>query len=226
MDRLPAYVALQPWANGRRVLVVAPHDLDGARVLRHGGAAYVRIVEGPRVREPGIDGTAGWPEPHERFDLVVVVETYAERGADVRRRWLQHAASALMPDGWLAARAPHDGRSDVDFWTLEEELGERFPHVYMLAQLPWYGVSLAPVLDDDLGPTHLELDESLVELEPDASHYLALATMTPPSEEARRWATGRCLLVPSATSSARPSVSDEELVALRRALEDARTLAA
>jgi len=225
VELLPAYVALQPWAKGRRVLIVAPRDLEGARVLLNGGAGYVRVVEGPRAHEPGVDATAGWPEPHERFDLVVAVEAYAERQADVRRRWLQHAASALMPDGWFAARAPHDGRSEVDFWTLEEELGERFPHVYMLAQLPWHGVSLAPVLDDELTPTHLELDESLVGAEPDASHYLALATMTPPSEAAHHWVTGRCLLVPSATSGVTPSVSDEELEVLRAALEDAQTLA-
>lgn len=225
MDLLPAYVALQPWAKGRRVLVVAPRDLEGARVLRHGGASYVRVVEGPMVHEPGVDGTAGWPEPHERFDLVVAMEAYAERESEVRRRWLQHAASALASDGWFAARAPHDGRSQVDFWTLEEELGERFPHVFMLAQLPWHGVSLAPVLDDEDVPPQLELDESLVGVEPDASHYLALATMTPPSETARRWVTGRCLLVPSATSGVAPAVTDDELAALRQALEDAQALA-
>lgn len=225
MELLPAYVALQPWAVGRRVLVIAPRDLDGPRLLRNAGANYVRVVEGAEVHEPGLDGTRGWPEPHERFDLVVAIEGYAECSATERHRWLQHAAVSLNPDGWFAARAPHDGRSEVDFWTLEEELGERFPHVFMLAQLPWQGVSLAPVLDDEGVPPRLELDESLVGVEPDATHYVALATMAAPSAQAREWVSGRCLLVPAAVSAAASTVTEEELEPLRTALADATRLA-
>jgi chromosome segregation ATPase len=194
-------------------------------LLRDAGANSVRVVEGPEVHEPGLDGTRGWPEPHERFDLVVAVETYADCSATERHRWLQHAAVSLNPDGWFAARAPHDGRSEVDFWTLEEELGERFPHVFMLAQLPWQGVSLAPVLDDEGVPPRLELDESLVGTEPDATHYVALATMSAPSAAAREWVMGRCLLVPAAVSAAASTVTEEELAPLRSALAEATKLA-
>lgn len=225
MELLPAYVALQPWAVGRRVLVIAPRDLEGPRLLRSAGASLVRVVEGVEVREPGLEGTRGWPAPHERFDLAVAIEGYAECSAAERHRWLQHVAVSLRPDGWFAARAPHDGRSEVDFWTLEEELGERFPHVFMLAQLPWQGVSLAPVLDDDDVPPRLELDESLVGVEPDATHYVALATMAAPSAEARERVMGRCLLVPAAVSAAAATVTEEELEPLRTALFDATTLA-
>ncbi|MGH1340762.1 MAG: hypothetical protein ACRBN8_04385 [Nannocystales bacterium] len=220
MELLPAYVALQPWAVGRRVLVVAPSDLEGARLLRSGGAAHVQVAFGPEVRELGLDSRQGWPEFDERFDLVVALDSYAGRHVSERRRWLQHVASVLHPDGWFAARATHGERVEVDFWTLEEELGGQFPHVFMLAQLPWQGVSLAPVLDGEEPPPGLELDESLVSDEPDASHYLALATLSAPSADARRRVTGRCLLVPSAVSSAGPSISEEELQSLRNAVSD------
>lgn len=184
------------------------------------------MVESDEVHEPGLDGSRGWPEPHERFDLVIAIEAYAERAADERRRWLHHAAASLNADGWFVARAPHDGRAEVDFWTLEEELGERFPHVFMLAQLPWQGVSLAPVLDDDGVPPRLELDESLVGAEPDASHYVALATMSAPSAQAREWVTGRCLLVPAGVSSGAQAVTEAQLEPVRAALAEATTLAA
>jgi chromosome segregation ATPase len=207
------------------VLVVAPRDLDGARLLRSAGATVVRVVEGPRTPAPGLDVTLGWPEPHERFDLVVAVETYDEQERSVRLRWLQHAAASLSEGGWFAARAPHGATSGVDFWTLEEELGERFPHVYMLAELPWQGVSLAPVLDGHDVPSELALDESLVVKEPDASHYLALASTSAPSEAVLRRITERCLLVPSASSVAAESVSEEELTRLHAAVFDATALA-
>ena len=205
---------------GRRVLVVAPGDLEGARLLRSGGAAHVQVAFGPEVREPGIDSRQGWPEQGERFDLVVALDSYAQRQVSERRMWLQQVASVLHSDGWFAARATHGERVDVDFWTLEEELGGRFPHVFMLAQLPWQGVSLTPVFDGDGPAPGLELDESLVAHEPDASHYLALATLSAPSEEARRRVTGRCLLVPSALGRTGPAISDDELESLRHAVSE------
>lgn len=202
------------------MLVVAPSDLEGARLLLAGGAAHVQVAFGPETREPGLDSRHGWPEFDERFDLVVALDSYAGRHVSERRRWLQHVGSVLHPDGWFAARASHGEGVEVDFWTLEEELGGRFPHVFMLAQLPWQGVSLTPVFDGDGPPPGLELDESLVAVEPDASHYLALATLSPPSQAARRRVTGRCLLVPSAFGAAGPTVSDEELQSLYRAVSD------
>ncbi len=219
MDELPAYVALKPWATGRRVLIVAPRSLEGARRLRDAGAASVRVVAGPAEAADGIVCSQGWPEAHERFDLILAVESYAERDAAERRRWLKHAASALSEDGWFAAQAPHDGRSEVDFWTLEEELAGRFQHVFMLARLPWQGVSLAPVLDDDRISPVLELDESLVAEPPEASHYLALATARSPSEATRAWVAERCLLVPSGVSGS--TASKPELDALRQAAAEA-----
>ncbi len=179
----------------------------------------MRVVEGPAEGIHEFDCSTGWPEPHERFDLIIAVESYAERDTLERRRWLQHAAATLAPDGWFAAQAPHDGRSDVDFWMLEEELGGCFPHVFMLARLPWHGVSLTPVLDDEHGSPRLELDESLVAEPPDASHYLALATQERPSDETRAWVMERCLLVPSAVSVS--TASQSEIESLRDAAKDA-----
>ncbi len=198
--------------------MVGPRDLDGARLLRRSGAASVQVAFGPTLQEAGLDCRADWPDSSERFDLVVALDSYGRRHASKRSEWLQRIASVLQPDGWFAAQATHGEPAEVDFWTLEEELGGRFPHVFMLAQLPWQGVSLAPVLDGAGAPPELELDESLVVHEPEASHYLALATLTEPGPDARRRVTGRCLLVPSAATSSGPAISEEELDALRHSL--------
>ncbi|MEM6296123.1 MAG: hypothetical protein AAGA54_32930 [Myxococcota bacterium] len=209
---------------GRRVLVVAPRELDGARRLADVGARWVSVAETRFKSEEGIACSTGWPTSSEPFDMVILVDAYASSTAAVRNLWLERAASVLAPDGWIAAWAPHDPTCEVDFWTLEEELGARFDHVYMLAQLPWQGVSLAPVLADANAVPQLSLDESLLCEPPDASHYLALGTPSPPTEAALALLTGRCLLIPSPQAPMTPAVDPAALAELQGAVADAQSV--
>ncbi len=229
MVHLPAYVALQPWAVGRTVVVVAPADLDGARRLITAGAGRVCVVETQAVAEPGIECFDTWAALQSsvsRVDAVVCLESYARRDAEQRSALLSRALELLAPDGVVAAWAPHGAGESVDFWTLEEELAARFEHVFMLAQLPWQGVSLAPVLDDTAAAPRVSLDETLLDHPPEASHYLAVATRTALDRESRALLTERCLLVPAPGGVVREEPSAARaLVQARRALDEARDVA-
>ena len=152
--------------------------------------------------EPGIESFEAWedlPLVPGTVELVLCIEGYPQLEAAARAVLLDEVRRLLAPSGVFAAWAPHAEKAatSVDFWQLEEELSARFGDVSMLAEMPWQGVSLAPVLDDD-GATQprLGLDESLLSDPPAASHYLAIASggvMPTDLGEALR---ERCLLVP------------------------------
>jgi chromosome segregation ATPase len=198
---LPAYVALQRWASGRTVVVVAPRDREGPARLRAAGARRVCVVGTALPAEAGIECFAAWedlPLVPGTVELVLCIEGYPDLEAPARALLLDEVRRLLAPHGVFAAWAPHGGEdARVDFWALEEELSARWGEVFMVAELPWRGVSLAPVVDDDrVGPPRLGLDESLIAEPPQATHYLAVATSGALPPELTAALTERCLLVP------------------------------
>ncbi len=193
---LPAYVAAARFVVGRRVLVYRPVSLDGARHLLEAGAAEVLVIGSGLTSEPGIsvrDAERGLPLRDQSVDVVLAIESFGGLSPRLRRELLTEADRVLRHPGlfgcWIeqpgveAFGTTLDGATGVDFWTLEDELAGLFGHVYLLAQMPWQGFSLAAVLDDDdpaaAREPGLRLDEQLLREPPRASHYLGLASRVP-----------------------------------------------
>jgi len=207
---LPAYVVLQRWAAGRAVVVVAPNDLRGACRLRDAGARSVHVV-GPGVFDlgsakevEGLQYANSLEELRPRSaELVVAIETYPRLSAEERAAVLGEVERVLSVQGLFVARAVTErsaepaAESVLDFWTLEDELKARFRRVFLLAELPWSGVSLAPIVDEgaDTEPA-LALDEALLVEEPMPSHYLAVACRGAAPFGMEPALMGRCWMVP------------------------------
>ena len=240
MYHLPAYVALQRWAAGRTVVVVAPQDLDGVKRLKAAGARRVIVVGEDVPPDPDVDQVAATTDiPLDgRVELVVCIEGYPQLGAAARRRLADEARRLLSAQGVFAVWAPAQAEADgVDFWTLEDELSTNFAQLFMVAELPWRGVSWAPVLDDDAAAAvELALDEALLDRAPTVEHYLAIACKSEASPDMVRAFTGSCLLVPlpgaeetesraASSETSAPEVDGQlqaELEQARRELDEAR----
>jgi len=223
---LPAYVAVERWAAGRVVVVAAPHDGAGARRLRDAGARVIVVgrpteAEGLEVR----DGIPSLPIADGSADVVACIEGYAKLPADVRARLLVEARRVLGPGGLFVAWTAHEpDRRDggaVDFWTLEREVSSAFARVQMIAQMPWQGWSLAPIVDDASPTPAIAVRESLLQTAPQATHYLALAGGSGAS--ARLQSALQCLLVPVPPAPPTP-IESRERAATTIATTDAAEL--
>lgn len=211
VHHLPAYVALERWAATRRVVVVAPTEASGPRRLLAAGARGVIVVGGDLPPIPGTERYEGVPKipaGDATVDMVACIEAYGTLGDDARRQLVREAYRVLRPGGIFAAwiRHPPGPEDTVDFWTLEEELSAVYESTYMVAQMPWRGFSLAPVLEQAqgaAGPT-LTLDEGLLDELPEATHYLAVAFRQRPSAKLVERLTAECLLVPTPEPEAMP----------------------
>jgi chromosome segregation ATPase len=181
----------------------------------------VCVIGASLPAEPGIECFATWddlPLVPGTVELVLCIEGYPVLEASARASLLDHVRRMLAPHGVFAAWAPHGGtEARIDFWSLEEELSVRFNQVFMVAEMPWRGVSLAPVVDDDrVGPPRLGLDESLLGNPPEATHYIAIATSGSLQPDLAAALTERCLLVPLPDA---PDTSNDQVAKLR---EDVR----
>ncbi len=213
MYHLPAYLALERWVLARTVVVVQPSGPEGPRRLLAAGARQVLVIGGDFNSEPGMEvrPSAGsrLPLRDESIDIVVCIEAFGALRSTDRRELLRESHRVLRSEGilcaWIEQRESEAfgrtlaGSSQLDFWALEEHIAAIFPRVDMLAQMPWQGFSLAPILDEqtlmrpgEAEEPQLSLREDLLAEPPEASHYLAIASKsrTPPG-------IGReCLLIP------------------------------
>ena len=216
---LPAYVALQRWAAGRNVVVVSPHDADGPRTILQSGASRVCVVGGEVEPQRGIECFPDWsslPMVTGGVDMILCIESYAEMPPPQRQEMLVEAKRLLSPKGLFAGWAHQGDESTVDFWTLEDELSAVFKRVFMVAELPWQGVSLAPVMDEEGGSAPaLRLNEALLPEVPEASHYLAIATQIDIGNEVAQHLTDNCLLVPLPANPETSRLLEEHESAIR-----------
>lgn len=219
MYHLPAYLALARLVLARRVVVLFPTSLVGPRQLVQAGAREVLVVADGLESEEGIvvrPGTTKLPLRDRSVDVVACIEALGALPNAERRELLTEAHRILRPDGLFAGWLEYAGSSAfgeqlagspvLDFWTLDDELGALFEEVAMLAQMPWQGFSVAPVLDDEQSAEpELSLDERLLAQVPDASHYLAVAgKSTLPTSLSRD-----CVLVPLPEMSGSGAASEQ-----------------
>lgn len=233
MHHLPAYVALARLVLARRVVVVLPGDLSGPRCLAQAGAREILVVHDTLASEPGIvvrPGSTQLPLRDHSVDVVCCIEAYGELPATSRAELLAESRRVLRPDGlfaaWIGNAAPGaaaSGGPRLDFWSFETELGQAFEAVAILAQMPWQGFSVAPVLDEaDASEPVLSLRETLLEAAPEATHYLAVASMSalPPA------LTRDCVLVPVPAQAALLEVDtrrlEDEMASLKDEIERLR----
>ena len=145
------------------------------------------------------------PLRDESIDMVLCIEAFGGLRSTDRRELLRESHRILRSEGmfcaWIEQREAEAfgrtlaGSSQIDFWALEDQIAAIFPRVDMLAQMPWQGFSLAPIIDDERPydeEPQLALREELLAEAPEASHYLAIASKS-------RTPTGlgrECLLIP------------------------------
>ncbi|MFV8751528.1 methyltransferase domain-containing protein [Nannocystaceae bacterium ST9] len=213
MYHLPAYLALERWVLARTVVVVQPSGPEGPRRLLAAGARQVLVIGGDFGSEPGMEvrpsSGSRLPLRDESVDLVVCIEAFGALRSTDRRELLRESHRVLRAEGilcaWIEQRESEAfgrtlaGSSQLDFWALEEHIAAIFPRVDMLAQMPWQGFSLAPILDEQTAmrvgeaeEPQLSLREDLLAEPPEASHFLAIASKSrvPPG------LARECLLIP------------------------------
>jgi len=179
------------------------------------------ILVGPAAWAPSeIEVRAGIPDLPVQdgvVDVVVCIEPYASYAPAVRRELVREAKRILRRGGMFAAWVPRCPATadDADFWALEEELAEVFAGSTMMAQIPWQGVSLAPVVDDASVPS-VSLEETLLDEVPEASHYLAIAFRDRAPADLHAQLRSQCLLVavPASEALEEPAMLDARLESL------------
>ena len=173
------------------------------------------------------DGIPDLPLEDRGADLVVCLESFSHRPASERRELAAEAWRVLQPNGVFAVRVAHGEDAalgevtDADFWTIEDELRGRFQAVHIIAQIPWRGFSMAPVIDEPTSRNpDLRLHEELLAEPAEASYYLLLACRgRPPVGLAEQ-----CLLIPTSGDAERQHSREYVRQTRRQADEETRRL--
>jgi predicted O-methyltransferase YrrM len=190
LRRVPAYLYLVDLVPAKRVLEVGCGAGFGAQFLANHGAGRVVAVDRSarkigdaraRYRQSNLEFRCEEPGSIEledgSFDCIFVPD-----GVDLvrRRSVLGELRRLLAADGHLVvcgASADRRGaRGGASFYELRERLERMFAPVRMIAQTPFVGFSLVEY-GDEVAPVGVQLDSSLVELEPgdpEACDYVAV----------------------------------------------------
>ncbi|WP_181234463.1 methyltransferase domain-containing protein [Enhygromyxa salina] len=213
MFHLPAYLALERWVLARTVVVIQPSGPEGPRRLLSAGARRVLVIGGDFPSEAGMEvrpsSGSRLPLRDESIDIVMCIEAFGRLRSTDRRELLRESHRILRDEGmfcaWIEQREAEAfgrtlaGSSQVDFWALEDQINAVFARVDMLAQMPWQGFSVAPILDErderherDPQEPQLALREDLLVEAPEASHFLAIASKSRTPAGLSR----ECLLIP------------------------------
>ncbi|RMG99745.1 MAG: hypothetical protein D6705_02185 [Deltaproteobacteria bacterium] len=209
VDVLAAYAAIEAWVRGRRVLVLGASAAEGAPGLVAAGAArVVAVAAGPSNDRGEASRVEWWTEQDAQtaqamFDVVVWLDGFGEQPPVERKRALRWLRRLLAADGVLVMRIRAHG-DRVDFWSFESELSAAFGDVALLAQVPWEGYSVTPVLDADEAAPELDLVESLLAEDPEPEHYVAVAA----PEELPAHVSLQCILVPVPPRAAPSGAAD------------------
>jgi hypothetical protein len=189
---LAAYV--EPLAVGRRVAVfgdaslglgariaalgarsVHVWDPDTERVRREGERAPRGVVVSALSLRPlGDDGRDGLTSA---FDLVVIPDLELFDDAEAL---LVRARHLVGEEGAVLVAAPNrdgaDGPATFDYYELFDLVASQFDEVAMIAQLPFYGVALAELRDEDDEAPAVTVDMQLAGSDRTPEAFVALAS--------------------------------------------------
>ena len=189
---LAAYV--EPLAVGRRVAVFGDSSLalgariaalgarsvhlldpDAERVRREAERAPRGVVVSPlSLRLFGDDGRDG---PTSAFDLVVIPDLELFDDAEAL---LARARHLVGEEGAVLVAAPNrdgvDGPATFDYYELFDLVASQFDDVAMIAQLPFYGVALAELREEDDEAPAVTVDMQLAGSDRTPEAFVALAS--------------------------------------------------
>jgi len=162
-------VYAEPLAAGRRVVVFADAEVGLAERLDELGAAAVVLFT------PGDDLDQ---LRAARFDLAIVADLAlfddpAAVLAAVRRLVGESGAALVAAPNRDAAEAADTGA--LDYYALFDLVAREFADVRMIAQLPFHGVALAEVGDEDESPV-VSVDTQLADADRAPQAFVALAS--------------------------------------------------
>ena len=178
-------VLAEALVEGRRVLVVGDASLGLHELLAELGARIVHVYDPDAERAlaqpaPTARGTVlrGMPEGDfdvrdGAFDLAIVPDLSAiDDGAAL----LARLRRVVGPEGAvLCAAANAEGGDALDYYALYDLVALQFPHVRMIAAMPFFGVTMAELGQDEVEAA-VRVDTQLAGERPPPLAYVALAS--------------------------------------------------
>jgi hypothetical protein len=182
-------VLAEALVEGRRVLVVGDASLDLHELLTELGARVVHVYD-PRLAERGGAGrspaaagarVAILPMPDGdfdvrdgAFDLAIVPDlpTISDPAALLAR-----LRRVVGPEGAVICAAPHEEDGGLDYYALFDLVSLQFEHVRMIAAMPFFGVTMAELGQDEVDAA-VRVDTQLAGDRPPPSAFLALASQS------------------------------------------------
>ncbi|HEY8091937.1 MAG TPA: hypothetical protein VIF09_28945 [Polyangiaceae bacterium] len=171
-DRVHPHQALavyaEPLAAGRRVVVLGDADTGLSDRLEELGALSVVLV----TPDEDLDQVRA-----ARFDLAIVadLERFADPGDVLARvrRMVGESGAALVAAPNRAAAEVAEG--SLDYYALFDLVAREFAEVRMVAQLPFHGVALAEVGEEDDSPA-VSVDTQLADPDRAPEAFIAVAS--------------------------------------------------